>query len=125
MILKSTYEATANLWRPEEEMKMGLMAIVSILAALSYTAVYAWLISPKCAKTGLLYGLFLGFGVAIGMGYGMYSVMPIPYHLAFTWFMGAWIEFTVAGLLMGLIIKESAPVEAPAPAAESSPDAAA
>ena len=31
--------------------------------------------------------------------------MPIPYIMALAWFLGTWVEFTVAGLLAGLIIK--------------------
>lgn len=40
------------------------------------------------------------------MGYGTYSFMPIPYLLALGWFLGTVVETTVAGALVGWIIKE-------------------
>jgi hypothetical protein len=40
------------------------------------------------------------------MGYGSYSVMPIPYHMALTWFLGSVVEASVGGMIAGLIIKE-------------------
>jgi hypothetical protein len=42
----------------------------------------------------------------MGMGYGTYSVMPIPYSLALGWFWGTVVETTLAGVLLGLIVKE-------------------
>jgi hypothetical protein len=40
------------------------------------------------------------------MGYGSNSVMPIPYNMAFTWFLGCVIEAGVGGIILGLIAKE-------------------
>jgi len=41
LILGGAYAATAQFWRPMEEMKMGLMQIVSVVAAASFVLVYA------------------------------------------------------------------------------------
>jgi hypothetical protein len=40
------------------------------------------------------------------MGYGSYSVMPIPYHMALTWFLGAVSEAMVGGVILGAIVRE-------------------
>jgi hypothetical protein len=39
------------------------------------------------------------------MGYGTYSMMPIPYCMALTWFLGTVIKAVLGGLLLGAIIK--------------------
>ena len=114
MMLGSTYQATAMLWRPMEEMKTGLMYLVLLLSALVFVTIYARLISPKNVARGLGYGLLFGVGTGISMGYGTYSVQPIPYYMALTWFLGTAIEATVAGLLTGLIVTEEAEDEKPA-----------
>lgn len=106
VMLQSTYEATAHLWRPMEEMKMGLMYVVSILVATFFVLIFALLIQPKSLVTGLKYGLLFGLVMGISMGHGSYCYMPIPYSLAFTWFAGTVVEITIAGLLVGLIVKE-------------------
>jgi len=41
---------------------MGLMAAAALIGALTFAAVYAWLVSPKSLAAGLKYGLVWGFG---------------------------------------------------------------
>jgi hypothetical protein len=41
----------------------------------------------------------------MSMGFGSYSVMPIPLTLAWTWFIGSWIEGIAAGAIAGAIMK--------------------
>jgi hypothetical protein len=129
VLLAESYRDTAALWRPMEEMKMGLMRIVGLVAAGGFVSIYAYLVNPKNIKTGLLFGLLYGiatgigmgygtysvmpipyklaFATGIGMGYGTYSVMPIPYKLAFVWFNATVVEALIAGLITALIVRES------------------
>lgn len=107
VILSSAYAETARLWRPMEEMKMGLMYVVTLIAASAFVGLYAWLIRPKSLAAGLKLGLVYGVATSVGMGYGSYAVMPIPYHLALAWFLGGLSEALVAGLLVGLIVKSN------------------
>jgi len=106
VILRGTYEATASLWRPMAEMKMGLMYAVIFIAALAFASIYGWLVGSKSLQTGFRYGLLYGIAVGVGMGYGTYSVMPIPYSMALTWFLGSVLEATLGGLLLGMIIRK-------------------
>lgn len=106
VILKSSYESTASLWRPNEEMKCGLMFTVVFISAALFVTLYHKLVSPKSVKHGLLCGVLLGLTHGIGMGYGTYAVMPIPYTMALTWFLGSAVEGAAAGFLTGLIIRE-------------------
>ncbi len=106
VLLADSYQATAELWRPMGEMKTGLMYIVSLIAAAGFVIIYAFLLNPKSIKAGLLFGLLYGIATGIGMGYGTYSVMPIPYKLAFVWFNGTVVEALIAGLVTALIVRE-------------------
>ena len=106
LILSSSYAATAILWRPRAEMKQVLMYLVTFLSALIFVTIYAHLISPKSVNRGLSYGLLFGLGVGISMGYGTYSVQPIPYIMAVVWFLGTTVEGTIAGLIAGLMVKD-------------------
>jgi hypothetical protein len=105
LILKSAYASTASLWRPMAEMKMGLIYVTVFIAALAFSAIYAYLVAKKSLMVGLTYGLLYGIAVGVGMGYGTYSMMPIPYCMALTWFLGTVIEALLGGLLLGAIIK--------------------
>jgi hypothetical protein len=106
IILRPAYEATASLWRPMAQMKMGLMYVTVLIAASMFVLIYAWLITRKSLGTGFIYGFLYGIGVGVGMGYGTYSVMPIPYSMALTWFLGALVEATLGGLILGMILRK-------------------
>lgn len=106
LILGSAYAATPALWRPMDEMKTSLMYFTILVAAASLVVIYARFIADKGIKTAVLYGLVLGIGYGISMGYGSYSVMPIPYTMAFVWFLGTVVEMTAGGLVVGLIVKK-------------------
>ena len=106
IILRSSYEATAKLWRPMGEMKMSLMYVTVLIAALAFVAIYSRFVAEKKIATGVKYGLWFGLGTGVSMGYGTYSVMPIPYLMALGWFLGSLVEATLGGLIVGLIIRE-------------------
>jgi len=106
ILLQSSYVDTANLWRPMEEMKMGLTYSVTFLSCLVFVLVYVLFFGKKGLGVGLAYGGLFGFSAGISMGYGTYSVQPIPYMMAFTWFVGSVVEGLLAGLIVGAIIRE-------------------
>ncbi len=106
VILADEYGATSSLWRPMEDMMMGLIFFVTLVTAVCFVLVFDMFFKEKNMMTGLKYGLIIGIGFGISMGYGTYSAMPITYYTALGWFLGTTVEFTVAGLLTGLIIKD-------------------
>lgn len=118
LILASTYQATAELWRPMAEMKMGLMRVVGLVAAVCFVCLYAWLVRPKSWAAGLSYGLIFGAGTGFSMGFGTYLFMPLPQFLAVAWFIGTVVEAAVAGLLVGWIVKEPTPGNSPVEATQ-------
>lgn len=105
-ILSSAYQATAYLWRPISEMKTGLVYIVKLLSALVFVTIYARLIFPKNMNYAVSFGVLFGVGTGISMGYGTYSVMPIPYSLAFDWFLGTLVNTLLGGLILGWLVTE-------------------
>ena len=106
MILSGVYLKTAHLWRPMEEMNMGLMYLAGIVSAACFVAVYSVFVRPKSLLTGLAYGCIFGLGTGFSMGYGTYAIMPVPHYLAAVWFLGTVAETSVAGLLTGWIVKD-------------------
>jgi len=108
IILASAYANSSQLWRPMMEMKMGLMYTTTLVASIVFVGIYAWFISDKSVKRGVLYGLVFGIGQGMSMGYGSYSVMPLPYTIAFVWFLGSVVEAVVAGWITGAIVKKKA-----------------
>ncbi len=106
VILGAAYAATAPLWRPMGEMKTVLMYFTVFIAALAFVLIYSRFFARKGIATGLTYGLLFGLATGVPMGYGSYSVMPIPYWMAFTWCFGSVVEAMVGGVVVGWIIRE-------------------
>ncbi len=108
VILASSYAATPALWRPMNEMKTTLLYLSVLVAVLCFVLIYAVFVTRKSVSAGFRYGLLFGVGVGTSMGYGSYAVMPIPYHMALTWFLGVAIEGAVGGLILGVIVRDGA-----------------
>ena len=106
-ILSKAYEATASLWRPMEEMKIGLMYLSSLITAAVFVGIYALLVANKSVKTGVIYGVLMGLFSGVPMALGSYSYMPITCHIALVWFVGSIILMTLAGLCIGAIVKNN------------------
>jgi hypothetical protein len=104
VILASDYEATAQLWRPMEEMSMGPIYFTVLVSAIVFVAIYARFFAKKGINTGVEYGLWFGLGVGVSMGYGSYTVMPIPDKMAVVWFLASLFEGALGGLLLGWIL---------------------
>ena len=103
--LRPTYEATANLWRPMNEMKMPLMYFVTFVFTVCFVMIYGLMVGQKTLLSGIKFGILFGLATGISMGFGSYSYMPIPLSLAWSWFLGSWIEAIIAGVIVGAIIK--------------------
>src|SRR3970040_2307260 len=105
VLLRSTYEATANLWRPMDQINMPLMYFVTLVFTVCFVLIYGLLAGPKSLASGIRFGALFGLATGISMGFGSYSYMPIPLTLAWSWFLGGWIEAVAAGAVVGAIMK--------------------
>lgn len=106
MILAPVYQAIGWMWRAPEEMKIGIINSAVFLSAVAFTAIYAGLIKDKRIGTGLAYGFLWGAANGFSMGFCTYAVQPIPFEMAVIWTLGALVESSLAGLLLGLMIRE-------------------
>ena len=112
--LKPTYDATASLWRTEQEMtaRIGWMFGGQFLAALAFVMLWAKGFAERATlKCGVLYGLFMGlFGQSMTMIF--YVVEPLPGSLAVKWFIAGLGQSVLLGLLVRCVYK-------PKPSAQS------
>ena len=106
VLLGPSYEATQELWRPFEEMNRGLLALSTFLGAFVLTAIYAGFIENKSPGTGLSLGFLLGLAGGFSMGFCTYATMPITIEIANIWALGEIVKFSLAGLLLGGILKD-------------------
>ena len=106
LVLMGEYGATIDLWRPPDEMMIGLIYVVTLISAVVFVSIYKFLICRKELGRAIQFGLLFGVAVGIGMGYGSFAVMPLTHTIALVWFLGTVVQGGVAGALLGLIVKE-------------------
>lgn len=107
ILLKPSYEQTANLWRSPEVMQefFGWMLAVQF----GITAVLAYIFTRNFENKGITEGIRFGFMIGLFSGisqFGMYAYMPIPISLAIASFTGAVIEFIGLGIIFSLLYKK-------------------
>jgi hypothetical protein len=107
LLLRSTYEAVAGLWRPENQMNIPLIYFVMLILILSFVLIYGFLIDQKSLASGIRFGAIFGLAIGVSVGFGTYIHMPIPLTLAWGWFLGGWIKAITAGAIVGVLIKQN------------------
>lgn len=105
-ILSPIYGDTAELWRPHDEMKMNLMMGVTAIVAAAFVLIFSTLAKNRNAASGIQFGFLYGIATGVSMGFGTYSVTPIPLTLAWGWLLGTLAETIVAGIIVGAIVKD-------------------
>jgi hypothetical protein len=103
LLLMDLYTASAALWRPMEEMNMGMTYLVNALVALAFTGLYVYHGKGGGAKAGAKFGLVYGLATGLGMGFGTFLYMPIPYALAWGWFLASVVKGAIGGWIAGKI----------------------
>ena len=106
MLLQDAYHATANLWRPEEDMAKFFQFMVAGQALLAF--MFCFIFAKGYEARGIMEGV--RFGVYIGLLFSaklliMYAVAPYPLTLIYAW-LGAKFGLTIlAGVIASLICK--------------------
>jgi len=110
VILMGTYEATSSAWRPMEEMSTVIPFIRDAVFALLFVYIFTKEYEGKGIAEGVRYGLWIGLLIWVPIAYMFYNVLPIPYWLAFQWWVYGAIQCIICGIVTALIYKP-APAE--------------
>ena len=100
LMLRSTYEATARLWRPMAEMKTYLFYIVYAFVAFFFTLIFSKGYEAKGLLEGVRYGLYVALMIVLPHAYNSYATLQIPYSIALQWFLYGTVEYVLAGAFL-------------------------
>lgn len=108
VILASTYEATASLWRTHPEMQARIWSMLVGFALLALMFTYFYARCASCAK-GVTGGLRFGFGLGLIMAVPGYFIMFVfalyPGMLLFWWGVFGVVQLTLMGLIASWLYK--------------------
>ena len=104
--MKSAYEQTASLWRPEVDMKNYMLWLIlgQLIIAVGFVALFTKAFKRGGIPEGAIYGLFVGI-IFSGNYLIWYAVSPYTTSLLTNWIIATLIELTVAGMLVALIFR--------------------
>ncbi len=110
MLLGDVYRATANVWRPEGEMKdmMWIMFVTSAIYLFLFCYIFTKGYEGKGIGEGVRYGLLMGLFMSVPMAFESYVIYPVTLNLAITWFIGGVVTFVIAGAVFAAIYKPQA-----------------
>ena len=100
------YEATASMWRSEEEMQnlMWVCIVTKLIMAFAISAIYCCVskgsdCQGKCPKKGAGFGLMIGLLLG-AHDFASYIWLPIDMSMAINWFIGD----VIMGVLIGVTL---------------------
>ena len=103
MILGEAYKATASLWRPDMQSMTWIYSIISLVGAFFFSFIFSKGYEGKGIAEGARYGLYIGIWMSIGMAYGTYAMIAIPYKMALQWFIFGVIGYVIYGIILALV----------------------
>ena len=107
VLLSGAYEATADVWRPEDEMMSmsWIMFLTSLLWSFIFVHIFGRVRQGEGIVEGLRYGFCIGLFVAVPMAYNSYVVMPVPHSLALLWFVYGMLQIMICGAVLSLVYR--------------------
>jgi len=103
LILGPTYESLKSLWRPDFNSLMWVYYVLMLVGAFFFTFIFSKGYEGKGIAEGVRYGLYIGIWMSIGMAYGTYAMIAIPYSLALQWFIYGVIQYIIMGVVVALV----------------------
>ncbi len=102
-LLKADYEAMAHLWRPDMMSFMWVYHVLMLVGAFFFTLIFSKGYEGKGIMEGVRYGLYIGIWMSMGMAYGTYTMIAIPYSLALKWFLLGIVQYIIMGIVVAAV----------------------
>ncbi len=90
-LMKSMYDATNSVWRPQAESNSVVMLLSQFLFSMAVAFFYPIVGNDKGCKKAMPFGSGLGFVMAMPQ-IGTFSYLPIPISISLCWAVAAFIK---------------------------------
>ena len=105
VILGSTFQSLQSLWRPDMMSLQWIYVVITLIGSFFFAFIFSKGYEGKGIAEGVRYGLYIGIWMSVGMAYGTYAMIAIPYSLALQWFLYGVVSYILAGIVLALVFK--------------------
>ncbi len=108
VLMMPDYKATQNVWRPDMMSMMWVFHVLMLVGAFFFTFIFSKGYEGKGMMEGIRYGLYIGIWMSMGMAYGTYAMIVIPYSLALKWFLFGIVQYVIMGIVAAMVYGKKA-----------------
>ena len=102
LILGSSFN-TLPFWRSDMQRLQWIYPVISLVGSFFFTFIFSKGYEGKGIAEGIRYGLYIGIWLSIGMAYGTYAMVAIPYGLTLEWFLLGVLTYIIMGIVASLV----------------------
>ena len=95
-----------TVWRTDKDHLMWVYHVITLVGSFFFTYIFTKGYEGKGIAEGIRYGLYIGIWLSIGMAYGTYAMVAIPYGLTLEWFLLGVASYVVMGIVASLVYKK-------------------
>jgi hypothetical protein len=77
--------------------------VIALVGSFFFTFIFSKGYEGKGIPEGIRYGLYIGIWLSVGMAYGTYGMVAVPYHLTLEWFILGVLTYIVMGIVASLV----------------------
>lgn len=110
-VMMADYQATMHLWRPPEEMKMGVILVCQLVFAFFFTLIFSKGYEGKGIQEGVRFGVYVALMMVLPSAYMTFATMPVPYSLSLKWFLSGLVQNMIYGIALALVFGKKAEVQ--------------
>jgi hypothetical protein len=98
------------VWRADMKSLMWIYPVITLVGSFFFTFIFSKGYEGKGIAEGVRYGLYTGIWLSLGMAYGTYGMVDIPYGMTLQWFIFGVVTYVVMGIVASLVYgKKTAP----------------
>ena len=102
LVLGSAF-SSLRVWRTDMQSLQWIYPVITLVGSFFFTLVFSKGYEGKGIAEGIRYGLYIGIWLSIGMAYGTYAMVDVPYGMTLEWFILGVLMYIVMGVVASLV----------------------
>jgi hypothetical protein len=102
LVLGSAF-SSLPVWRADMQSLQWIYIVIALVGSFFFTFIFSKGYEGKGIPEGIRYGLYIGIWLSVGMAYGTYGMVAVPYHLTLEWFILGVLTYIVMGIVASLV----------------------